>query len=89
MLVTEGVPETLLFWLLCLLLGLLIPACREMAVGPIARGAHVVATYSYGIYLTHVFAFWLGFASLAGQPVAVRWGMGLLMLVHCLSSSTG
>jgi peptidoglycan/LPS O-acetylase OafA/YrhL len=81
MLVTAGVPETPLFWVVCLLLGVLIPTCREMKTGAIARGAHLVATYSYGIYLTHVLAFWLGFAGLMeSQPVAMRWAMALLML---------
>jgi len=81
MLVSAGLPETPLFWLVCFGLGLLIPACRELTIASLARAAHVVARYSYGIYLTHVLAFWLGFAGLmAAMPPVARWGMALLML---------
>lgn len=82
MLVTYyGFPETPLFWVMCTVLGLLIPACRQITSRPLARASHVVATYSYGIYLTHVLALWLGFAGLmASQPGYAQWGMSLLML---------
>ncbi|NUO72931.1 MAG: acyltransferase [Frateuria sp.] len=62
LLVTAGIAETPLFWGLCLGLGLLIPACREIDSPRIASAAKVVATYSYGIYLTHTLALGLSFA---------------------------
>jgi peptidoglycan/LPS O-acetylase OafA/YrhL len=55
-LVAVGAPEVPLLWGLCLALGFAIPACREIASGALARGAHTVATYSYSIYLTHMLA---------------------------------
>jgi len=59
-----GAPTLPMFWLLCLLLGVTIPACREIdRNGWLAKAASVVAKYSYSLYLTHLFAihaaFWL------------------------------
>ncbi|MGZ5181385.1 MAG: acyltransferase family protein [Ramlibacter sp.] len=80
-LVTAGIPETPLFWVLCLGLGLLIPMCRELTIEPVARAAKVVATYSYGIYLTHVLAIGFGLTGLmAALPAPARWSMALLLL---------
>jgi peptidoglycan/LPS O-acetylase OafA/YrhL len=62
-LVAAGVPEAPLLWGLCLILGLTIPACRQITSEPLSRCAKVVATYSYGIYLTHVLALGLAFST--------------------------
>jgi peptidoglycan/LPS O-acetylase OafA/YrhL len=40
-------------WGFCLALGLLIPWFQEMRLGPFNRLAHILAKYSYGIYLAH------------------------------------
>jgi peptidoglycan/LPS O-acetylase OafA/YrhL len=55
-LVTAGFDEMVLFWVLCLLVGVTIPLCREITSRPTRFVAKQLATYSYGIYLTHVFA---------------------------------
>jgi peptidoglycan/LPS O-acetylase OafA/YrhL len=47
--------ETLLFWPFCLAIGLVIPRCREVRRAGLARIGKTVATYSYGVYLTHIF----------------------------------
>lgn len=79
-LVSAGADEAPMFWVLCLLLGLLLPMCRSITYAPLVRTAKVVATYSYGIYLTHVLALMLGFGGMASHPRYVQWGMALLML---------
>jgi peptidoglycan/LPS O-acetylase OafA/YrhL len=65
-----GFPETPMLWVLCLALGLTIPRCREMQFAPAVKGAKIVATYSYGIYVTHVIAFGVAFISPESMPSA-------------------
>lgn len=78
-LVAIGAPETLVMWAVCLVLGLTIPACRELTSQPIARATKTVATYSYGVYLTHVFA--LGaIEGLMPGPAIVQWAAMLILL---------
>jgi peptidoglycan/LPS O-acetylase OafA/YrhL len=78
-LVDARVSETPLFWGVCLILGIAIPMCREITSKPLARFANVVATYSYGIYLTHVTALALAFSA---NPRAglVEWGVFCVLL---------
>lgn len=86
-LVAAGLPETPLFWVMCLLLGLIIPLCRQLASKPLARAGNVVATYSYSIYLTHLLAFGYAFGGLIPGPWFVQWGVFLAMLagLPCLT----
>ncbi|MBI3150104.1 MAG: acyltransferase, partial [Betaproteobacteria bacterium] len=71
-LVAGGASEMPLLWALCAALGVLIPLCRPIGRGVLARGAHTVATYSYGIYLTHVAAMSFSFFVLRDWPLAVQ-----------------
>jgi peptidoglycan/LPS O-acetylase OafA/YrhL len=41
--------------------------------------ASVIATYSYGIYLTHVAAIWVAFSRLGTTPPVVRWATFLAL----------
>lgn len=41
-------------WAFCLLLGLAIPWFQEISSRPLRVFAHVIAKYSYGIYLSHI-----------------------------------
>jgi peptidoglycan/LPS O-acetylase OafA/YrhL len=78
-LVGIGAPETPLMWALCLLLAIVIPASREVAYQPLARATKTIATYSYGVYLTHVFA--LGaIDGLMPGPAIVQWAAMLILL---------
>src|SRR5262249_16747653 len=54
-------PKDAVGWILCLVLGLLIPSFKEMTATPIRFIAGRIATYSYGIYLSHQFCIWLAF----------------------------
>jgi peptidoglycan/LPS O-acetylase OafA/YrhL len=68
-------------WVLCLVTGLAIPRFKEPEQEWLRRGAQLVARYSYGIYLTHLFALWLAFVRLAALPMAGRWVVFLVMLI--------
>ena len=59
-------------WLCSLAIGLALPFFAEMARNTATRAAHVVAQYSYGIYLSHVPVMWLVLIPLAAQPVLLR-----------------
>jgi peptidoglycan/LPS O-acetylase OafA/YrhL len=60
-------------WAFCLSLGLVIPFVREIPQSRLARAGHVLAKYSYGIYLLHIPALWLAFVPFGGAPHAVQW----------------
>ena len=60
-------------WLGCLALGCAIPWFRDMPAGRFWRACHLVARYSYGIYLTHFILIWVFFVRLADLPALVRW----------------
>lgn len=67
-------------WLLCLVLGCALPAFRETRTIPVKWLAGRVATYSYGIYLTHQFCIWFSLGLLAGAALWIR----VLVLVGTL-----
>lgn len=48
-------------WFVCLGVGLGVCFFREVRVGGLTRFAQTLARYSYGIYLLHYFAIWIGF----------------------------
>jgi peptidoglycan/LPS O-acetylase OafA/YrhL len=67
-------------WFLCLTIGAAIPLFHSMSEGPVTRASYHVAKYSYGIYLTHLFALWLAFIALR-LPIAVQVAVWLTCLV--------
>jgi peptidoglycan/LPS O-acetylase OafA/YrhL len=79
-LVAQGWPETQLLWVVCAALGLVIPLCRPIRVTALAGASKTVATYSYGIYLTHLFAIGVGFYALKGAPAALQWAAFVAVL---------
>jgi peptidoglycan/LPS O-acetylase OafA/YrhL len=60
-------------WLGCLALGCAIPLFRDMPAGRLWRACHLVARYSYGIYLSHFILIWVFLVRLATLPGVVRW----------------
>lgn len=60
-------------WTFCLALGLLIPYGREIAVSRLSRAAHVIAKYSYGIYLLHIPLLWIALVPFGAAPLAIQW----------------
>jgi len=59
-------------WILCLILGLCIPYFGEMTAPWLRLVSNRIATYSYGIYLSHQFAIWIALGLLASHSVWVR-----------------
>ncbi len=59
-------------WVLCLVLGLLIPLFQEIQSKPIRVVSHRIAMYSYGIYISHQFCIWFAFGVLAEHPLWLR-----------------
>jgi len=55
-------------WALCGLLAVLFPRFRDLAPGWLSTICKAIAKYSYGIYLSHPFAFWIAF-TLIGDRV--------------------
>ena len=60
-------------WLGCLALGCAIPLFRDMPAGRFWRACHLVARYSYGVYLSHFILIWVFFVRLADRPASLRW----------------
>jgi len=68
-------------WLVCLLLGIALPHFLEVRSSRVRRVSHVIATYSYGVYLTHYFALWVAFGMLADRAAWLRWPIFLALCV--------
>jgi peptidoglycan/LPS O-acetylase OafA/YrhL len=64
-------PSVTSSWACCLALGLLIPEFAEMPEGLARRACHLVARYSYGVYLSHFILIWLAFDVMRAEPVWV------------------
>lgn len=68
-------------WFACLTLGLLLPHIKQFKARLPARLTHIVATYSYGIYLFHPFTVVLGMYVLAKHSLAVQLAALVLPLI--------
>jgi peptidoglycan/LPS O-acetylase OafA/YrhL len=68
-------------WLVCGIVGWLIPQFREIESNWIARSAHLIAKYSYGIYLSHVPIMWLCATQLHGSYMQRTLAAGALSIV--------
>jgi peptidoglycan/LPS O-acetylase OafA/YrhL len=71
--IASGIQEVPVLWALCVVMGVTIPHCREIEFQPLARAGAFVAKYSYGIYLTHLFAIRAGFRLAPGIPAWLEW----------------
>lgn len=59
-------------WAAGVIFSVTLPYFRDMT-NPVCRlTAHIIAKYSYGIYLSHVPILWLAFQKLAGLPLYAR-----------------
>jgi len=56
----------------CIAIGLALPFFRQVTWTPLVRGSHLIARYSYGIYLCHIPAICVGLHYLAGHSRTVR-----------------
>lgn len=64
----------------CAVVGLMIPLVKDARDSWFTRGAHVIATYSYGIYLVHLLALRVGFVVLADWPVVAQCVVSAVVL---------
>ncbi|HXN46167.1 MAG TPA: acyltransferase [Bryobacteraceae bacterium] len=62
-------------WIVSLAVGCAIPFFHEVTLKPLRVGAHLIAKYSYGIYLSHSVVLWLALKQMASFPTAVRAGV--------------
>lgn len=60
---------------------LLLPKFNDLENPQVGRILHEIAKYSYGIYLSHSPVIWFAFVFLAGQPLAVRVAVLIVLLV--------
>jgi len=67
-------------WIVCWILGALIPQFREMRLHWLRTASHYVAKYSYGIYLGQVPALWIGFTFWPQTANAFKWIVSILLL---------
>ena len=67
-------------WAACLGLGCILPFFAETKPGMIAMAAHLIARYSYGIYLAHVPMLWLCFYKLSFLALWMKWGLFVTLL---------
>ena len=65
-------PQLSTGWFLCLALGLMVPSFREIQAPWLRLASHKIATYSYGIYISHQFCIWLVFGPLARASLVFR-----------------
>ena len=66
-------------WLLCLVLGCIIPFVRDVRSRWLGTSGQQVAQYSYGVYLFHPVALWLMFMKLPAGNVSLRVTAFLLL----------
>lgn len=68
-------------YVLCMILGGLAPNFVDLTAAGLARVCHVVAKYSYGIYLFHYVAIWVAFVKLAFLPAMLQWAALAVLMV--------
>jgi peptidoglycan/LPS O-acetylase OafA/YrhL len=59
-------------WLFCLAIGLGLPLFRQIRSTIVLVPSRLIAKYSYGIYLTHMFAIVIGLYLLRGRALALQ-----------------
>lgn len=74
-------------WLFCLVVGSTVPMFRDSRSVIVNTMSHVIATYSYGIYLLHYIALWIGCVVLAKQPIPAQWSEATVILVVACAAS--
>ncbi len=68
-------------WVLCLILGCVIPSFAEITTSWLRWISNRIATYSYGIYLTHQFSIWFVSDPLHAVDIWIRAVILIVLLV--------
>jgi peptidoglycan/LPS O-acetylase OafA/YrhL len=74
-------PERGTGWVLCLLLGMLTPSFADLTTAWLRAASQRIATYSYGIYLSHQFSIWVALGVLGRHSLWLRIPVLIGMLV--------
>lgn len=74
-------PYTQTGWILCLILGFAIPSFGEIKTGWLRWISNRIATYSYGIYLSHQFCIWLVADVLSSWPAWIKFPVLAVLLI--------
>jgi len=84
-------PARMTGWLLCLSLGFLIPQFKDLSSPWLRMLTHRIATYSYGIYLSHQFSIWIALGALQTHALWLKLLILFVLLVslpvilyHCI-----
>lgn len=68
-------------WAMCLAIGLAAPLFADLKPSLLQKTSAWVARYSYGIYLTHMYALWAALVVLKDQPLWLRCGVLIVLSV--------
>jgi peptidoglycan/LPS O-acetylase OafA/YrhL len=68
-------------WAVGIIFALLLPYYKDLQSKWAVRGSHLVAKYSYGIYLSHVPIIWFAFNYLSDQPLVLKLSTFLCLIV--------
>ena len=73
--------EVRLGWIFALAVGFLVPQFREITAPALAKPAHWIAKYSYGLYLSHVVVYWFAIDVMRHDSLAARIAAGVAGIV--------
>lgn len=68
-------------WAVGFTFAMLLPYCTEIRSLAVKKAAHTVATYSYGIYLSHVPIQWFAFQQLHNQPMWLQIAVCTVLVI--------
>ena len=78
--VPDGYVNMPLEWVFCLTLGLAIPLFHDSHLAVANDAAKRISRYSYGIYLFHFIALWVGCVVLGDLPEPLQWVVALAVV---------
>ena len=78
--VPEGFYNMPFQWVFCLTLGMTIPLFHDSTFAAVNYVTNHLARYSYGIYLFHCIALWVGCTVLGGLPEPFQWATALALV---------
>jgi peptidoglycan/LPS O-acetylase OafA/YrhL len=68
-------------WICCLVIGLVVVQCAESRHRFLNRLTHLIAKYSYGLYLGQVPVLWLVFVKLNDLRPSLQWPLFILLII--------
>lgn len=74
-------PTDMMGWMTCLILGFSIPFFAEITNTFVRWASNRIATYSYGIYLSHQFCIWIAFGVLTAYSGWVKVPTLIVLLI--------